>query len=78
MAGDGRQQAEQLIGKNIKYKMIKQWKTLDQTEDVVNSFGFVGVIAARFVGSGEHDVNPRPIQGGRIGGPGRKVWRWIT
>ena len=61
MAGDGWQQAEQLIGKNITYKMIKQWKTLDQTEDVVNNFGFVGVFAARFDGSGKHDVNPRPI-----------------
>ena len=46
MAGDGWQQAEQLIGKNITYKTIKQWKTLNQTEDVVNNFGFVKVLVA--------------------------------
>ena len=47
-------------------------KNGEQTRGVVPiSVIFLEALAQRFVGLGESDKSPRPIQAGRIGGPGR-------
>ena len=78
MAGSGQRSKTEQKDKTAKHNQKKQsdpacytWNNLRTKQDDSVSIGLFEALAGRSLGSGENDINPLPIQRGRIGGPGR-------